>query len=131
MNSIATIELRNLELNTQIGSYAPHATIPKKHLLDMTLWIDPQLIMISEDKMEHVFDYDPLIVDIELLAKGCHYETQERLLTLIIQACASYLAIESLEISLRKLPVSLDSGELGIRLKVDNETLSQLRVKTG
>ncbi|CAM3646292.1 dihydroneopterin aldolase [Polynucleobacter antarcticus] len=128
MNQIACIELRDLELQTHIGSYAPNATIPKKHLLDLTLWIDAKYILIGEDKMEHVFDYDPLISEIHLLAEECHYETQERLITKIVQCCAKYVAIESMEIGLRKLPVSLDSGELGIRLKINRTTLNEHRI---
>jgi dihydroneopterin aldolase len=77
--------------------------------------------------MENVFDYDPLVIEIERLACDGHYETQERLMTRIVQACAKYPEIESLEISLRKSPVSKDSGSLGVRLSVDQTTLDKLR----
>ena len=77
--------------------------------------------------MEHVFDYDPLVIEINRLAGDGHYETQERLMTRIVQACIKYPEIESLEINLRKLPVSAGSGSLGVRLSVDQTTLDKLR----
>jgi dihydroneopterin aldolase len=123
----ACIELKDLQLETQIGTYGPEAVIPKEHLLDLILWIDPKLVFIAEDIMENVFDYDPLVIEIEKLAGDGHYETQERLMTRIVQACAKYPEIESLEISLRKSPVSQGTGSLGVRLSVDKTTLDQLR----
>ena len=130
MNMIKTnacIDLKDLQLQTQIGTYGPEAVIPKQHLLDLTLWIDPKLVFISEDIMENVFDYDPLVIEIESLASDGHYETQERLMTRIVQACAKYPEIESLEISLRKSPVSQGTGSLGVRLSVDQTALDKLR----
>ena len=127
MKTNACIDLKDLQLQTQIGTYGPEAVIPKQHLLDLTLWIDPKLVFISEDLMENVFDYDPLVIEIERLAGDGHYETQERLMTRIVQACAKYPEIESLEISLRKSPVSQGSGSLGVRLSVDQTTLDELR----
>jgi dihydroneopterin aldolase len=125
--SLASIELRDLKLNTQIGSYAPGAIIPKQHLLDLTLWIDAKLVLISQDVMENVFDYDPLIIEIDRLAGDCHYETQERLITRIIEACARYSEIKAMDIGLRKLPVHAESGSLGVRLSVDSLTLNNFR----
>jgi dihydroneopterin aldolase len=127
MKTNACIDLKDLKLQTQIGTYGPGAIIPKQHLLDLTLWIDPKLVFISEDLMGNVFDYDPLVIEIERLAFDGHYETQERLMTRIVQACAKYHEIESLEISLRKSPVSAGSGSLGVRLSVDKTTLDELR----
>ena len=77
--------------------------------------------------MKNVFDYDPLVIEINRLAEDVHYETQERLMTRIVQACAQYPEIQSLEISLRKSPVSADSGSLGVRLSVNQKTLNDLR----
>jgi dihydroneopterin aldolase len=125
--SLASIELRDLKLQTQIGAYGPGAIIPKQHLLDLTLWIDAKLVLISEDEMENVFDYDPLIIEINRLAEDYHYETQERLITRIIEACAKYSEIKAMDIGLRKLPVSAESGSLGVRLSVDSLTLNNLR----
>jgi len=127
MTSTASIELKDLQLNTQIGTYAPGATIPDQHLLNLTLWIDPKLILIPEDLMDRVFDYDPLILEIDHLAADGHYETQERLATRIVEACARYSEIESLEISLRKTPVRESSGVLGIKLYVDQSSLASMR----
>ena len=129
MTTNACIELKDLKLQTQIGTYGPGAIVPKQHLLDLTLWIDPKLVLISEDVMENVFDYDPLVTVIDRLAGDGHYQTQERLMTRIIRACSNYPEIESLEISLRKMPVSAGSGSLGVRLSIDNATLSNMRDK--
>ena len=127
MTTNACIELKDLKLQTQIGTYGPGAIVPKQHLLDLTLWIDSKLVLISEDVMENVFDYDPLVIEINRLASNGHYETQERLMTRITQACSTYPEIESLEISLRKLPVSAGSGSLGVRLSIDKTTLNRIR----
>ena len=130
MTTNACIELKDLKLQTQIGTYGPGAIIPKQHLLDLTLWIDPKLVLIAEDAMENVFDYDPLVVEIDRLAGDGHYETQERLMTRIAQACSKYPEIESLEIGLRKLPVCAGSGSLGVRLSLDNAALRNMRDKS-
>ena len=127
MTTNACIELKDLQLQTQIGTYGPGAIIPKQHLLDLTLWIDSKLVFISEDVMENVFDYDPLVIEIDRLAGDGHYETQERLITRIVHACAQYPEIESLQINLRKAPVHAGSGSLGVRLSVHKTTLDDLR----
>ena len=128
MTTNACIELRDLELSTEIGTYGPGDVIPKKHLLDLTLWIDSKLVLISKDLMESVFDYDPLVDEIDQLARDGHYETQERLMTRIVEACAKYLEIESIEIGLKKLPVRSETGSLGVRLSVDSAMLNSLRM---
>ena len=127
MTTNACVELKDLQLQTQIGTYGPGAIIPKQHLLDLTLWIDSKLVFISEDVMENVFDYDPLIIEIDRLAGDGHYETQERLMTRIVHACAQYPEIESLQINLRKTPVHSGSGSLGVRLSVNKTSLDGLR----
>ena len=127
MTSTACVELKDLCLKTQIGTYAPGATIPDHHLLDLTLWINPKLILISKDVMDQVFDYDPLVIEIDRLAADGHYETQERLVTRIVESCARHPEIESLEISLRKAPVREGSGVLGIKLYIDTNTLTGMR----
>lgn len=123
----ARVVLKDLILQTQIGTYGPGAIIPKQHLLDLTLWINTKLVLISEDLMENVFDYDPLVIEINRLAGDGYYETQERLMTRIVQACVKYPEIEALEIGLRKLPVSTESGSLGVNLVLDQATLDKLR----
>ncbi len=127
MTTNACIELKDLKLQIQIGTYGLGAIIPKQHLLDLTLWIESTLVLISKDAMENVFDYDPLVIEINRLAEDIHYETQERLMTRIVEACAQHPEIQSLEISLRKSPVSADSGSLGVRLSVNQKTLNDLR----
>lgn len=127
MKTNACIELKDLTLQTQIGTYGSGATIPKKHLLDLKLMIDPKFVLISTDVMGSVFDYDPLVIEIDRIAGDCHYETQERLMTRIVQACAQYPEIMSLEINLRKLPVRSESGSLGVRLSIDSDTLESIR----
>ncbi len=51
-------------------------------------------------------------------------------MTRIVEACAKYLEIESIEIRLKKLPVRAETGSLGVRLSVDSATLNALRVST-
>jgi dihydroneopterin aldolase len=130
MTTTASIELRDLKLSTDIGTYGPGDIIPTQHLLDLTLWIDSTLVLISNDRMESVFDYDPLVVEIDSLARDGHYETQERLMTRIVEACAKYIQIESIEIGLKKLPVRSGTGSLGVRLSVDSATLNKIRSST-
>ena len=125
--ALASIELRDLNLQTEIGTYGPGAIIPKQHLLDLTLWIDAKLVLITQDAMANVFDYDPLMIEIDRLVGNCHYETQERLITRIIEACAKYSEIKAMDIGLRKLPVRAESGSLGVRVSVDSLTLNNFR----
>jgi len=64
--------------------------------------------------MNHVFDYDPLIAEIDRLASDGHYHTKERLMTRITAACAAYEVIEAVEIYLSKRPALRDSGVLAL-----------------
>lgn len=121
------IELQDLRLSTRIGTYGPSDTVPEYHALDLTLWIDPDWVLIPEDGMAHVFDYDPLVTEIERLAADGHYETQERLMTRIVQACAACPVINALSMALRKFPVRAGSGSLGVRLNVDGAQLQRMR----
>jgi dihydroneopterin aldolase len=127
MKTYALIELRDLQLSTRIGTYGPHDTPPDVHLLDLTLGINSQHVLIATDAMTHVFDYDPLVAEIDRLAADCHYKTQERLMTRIACACAAYAEIESIEISLRKAPARRGSGSLGIRLFLNETATRELR----
>lgn len=126
--SSAVIELRDLQLQTDIGTYGPDDTQPDIHLLDLTLEISVNQVVISQDGMAHVFDYDPLISEIDRLAADGHYETQERLMTRIASACAAYQAIQRIEICLKKSPVRSGSGSLGVRLTLDEISTQALRV---
>jgi dihydroneopterin aldolase len=127
MPSHGTVELKDLKLDTRIGTYGPSDVVPDEHRLDLTLSISSELILIAEDRMDLVFDYDPLITEIDRLARDGHYETQEKLITRIVGACAAYSPIESVDIFLRKSPVRMSSGSLGVRLFVDTETLAGMR----
>jgi len=127
MNREASIELNDLKLRCTIGSYQPGDTVPYEHVLNLSLWIDASLVLIEQDGMDYVFDYDPLVLEIDRLATDCHYETQERLISRIAQACSFYSEITSLEISLRKSPVHNNSGSLGVKLHLDAVALNQLR----
>jgi dihydroneopterin aldolase len=121
----AFIELQAIKLDTKIGTYPLGAARPKEHLLSLVLCIDPKLILIEEDSMQNVLDYDPLLFEIQRLAADKHYETQERLITRIVKACAAYAEIISLKITLRKQPVLNDSGSLGVRLFLDRAGLNR------
>ena len=127
MPSRAQVELNDLVLPTSIGTYGPGATVPQTHLLDLTLHIDPALVLVAGDGMAHVFDYDPLVAGIIRLARECHYDTQEWLMSRIARACAAYPEVTALEIALRKHPAHNESGSLGMRLQLDAENLAQLR----
>lgn len=127
MPGSSTIELRNMKLEVQIGTYGPADVVPDQHILDLTLVIDPSLVLIEDDTMERVFDYDPLVAEIVRLARDRHYSTQERLITRIADACARFAQIESLEIALTKSPVHNGSGSLGVRVALDARQLAARR----
>jgi len=131
MPSTASIEIKDLVLETRIGHYAPGEHVPDRNVLDLTLSIHPGLVLIEQDGMGHVFDYDPLVAEINRLAADEHYETQERLITRVVDACAQYRQVESLDIVLRKSPMSSrsDSGSLGVRVHVGADALRQRRLK--
>lgn len=127
MSAYSQVELKDLKIAARIGTYGPDDVIPEAHLLDLTLTIAPDLVLIAQDAMAYVFDYDPLVRQIDALARERHYETQERLMTRIAYACAAYPEIKALDICLRKQPVLAGSGSLGVRLILDAEALSALR----
>jgi dihydroneopterin aldolase len=127
MNMIAKVELRDLKLTTSIGSYGPNDVVPSAHLLDMTLAISPQLVHVGNDNMASVFDYDPLIEQIDSIARSQNFETQEYLITKITQACASHKEILSVDVCLRKEPVLSGTGSLGVRLQLTENDFEALR----
>jgi dihydroneopterin aldolase len=127
MSCQSAIQIKDLSIQTSIGTYGPEDVVAEQHLLDLTLNISPSLVLLSVDAMQHVFDYDPLVKEIDRLARDGHYETQERLMTRIVDACAGYPEINALTIILRKAPVLNGSGTLGIHLYVDADTLTQRR----
>ena len=123
----AKIELLNLVRNIQIGSYTERDVVPARHNLDIVLSIDPELVLIDDDKMNRVFDYDPLIREIQQMAAEMHYETQERFITRIVDMCAKEEEIMDVELFLRKFPVCGSSGELGVRLKINELDLKAFK----
>ena len=127
MTRLATIELRDLKIAAAIGTYGPQDVVPDAHLLDLTLTIAPDLVQVRADNMALVFDYDPLVAQIDQIAQAHHYNTQEYLMTRIIGACANYDQITALDICLRKLPVIAGSGSLGVRLALGAEEMADLR----
>jgi dihydroneopterin aldolase len=127
MTAQAFVELRELALNTQIGTYGPLDTPPDTHLLDLTLGIGSHRVLIAKDEMANVFDYDPLMAEIDRLAEDGRYETQERLMTRIAQACLAYPDILSIDIRLRKAPVRRGNGVLGVRLSLNEAATQDLR----
>jgi dihydroneopterin aldolase len=127
MTAQAFVELRELALNTQIGTYGPLDTPPDTHLLDLTLGIGSHRVLIAKDEMANVFDYDPLMAEIDRLAEDGRYETQERLMTRIAQACVAYPDILSIDIRLRKAPVRRGNGVLGVRLSLNEAATQHLR----
>lgn len=127
MPSLSFIELKDLQIAARVGTYGPDDVMPDAHILDLTLTIATHLVMVPRDEMALVFDYDPLIRRIDMLARAQHYETQERLITCIVEACPQYPQIEALDICLRKRPVLSGTGTLGVRLIVDGEAMAVLR----
>ncbi|MDJ0858066.1 MAG: dihydroneopterin aldolase [Dinoroseobacter sp.] len=127
MPTRSRVELRDLKILTDIGTYGPDDVVPEAHILDLVLTIDPSLVLIDQDGMDRVFDYDPLISEIDRLAQDAHYETQERLMTRIVEACATYASIDAVEVTLTKTPVLHGTGRLGVRLVVDADALAVMR----
>lgn len=126
-DALATVELRDLHLATAIGTYGPGAVVPDAHLLDLTLTIAPDLVLVAGDQMALVFDYDPLIADIDRIARAQPYQTQEFLMTRIVAAIASYPQISAVDICLRKRPVLGGTGSLGVRLRLGAAALAKAR----
>lgn len=127
----ASVELRDLQLAADIGTYGPDDVIPDAHVLDLTLTLAPEWVQVSADDMALVFDYDPLIARIDQLARDQHYETQEYLMSRIVAACVDYPQITGVDISLRKGPVLQGTGSLGVRLTLGEAELAALRSSRG
>ena len=122
----SSVKLRGLSLNCDIGSYGMNEVVPNKHRLDMELLVEKNLILIEEDKMANVFDYDPLVDEITQISLIGKFNTQEKLITLILKACLKYHQIKALSLFLYKTPVRED-GELGIAVNISERELEKLR----
>ena len=123
----SVIELRDLKLETVIGSCQPEDVVPEHHLLDLTLSIDPSHVLIARDGMDVVFDYDPLVAEIVRITAEIQYETQEWLVSRIASVCADIPEISAIDILLRKSPVIGSTGSLGVRLVLHAEDMQRLR----
>ena len=122
----SSVKLKGLSLNCDIGSYSMNDVVPNKHRLDMELLIEKNLILIEEDKMANVFDYDPLVDEITQISLIGKFNTQEKLITLILKACLKYHQIKAVSLFLYKTPVRED-GELGIAVNISERELEKLR----
>lgn len=127
MTCQARIELRDLQIPASIGTYGPADVVPDAHVLDLTLIISADLVQVASDDMMSVFDYDPLIAQIAVIAQSQKFETQEYLITLIAEACSGYGQIIAMDISLKKYPVLDATGSLGVRLSLAAEDMAALR----
>ena len=122
----SSVKLRGLSLNCDIGSYGINEVVPNKHRLDMELLVEKNLILVEEDKMDNVFDYDPLVEEITQISLSGKFNTQEKLITLILKACLKYHQVKAVSLFLYKTPVRED-GELGITVNISEQELEKLR----
>lgn len=124
---IGAINLKNIRVDAAIGTYGPDDIVPDVQLLDLILQTSSTLILIAEYGMAGVFDYDPLLAEIDQLARDCSYETEERLVTRIVSAGAAYPQIEALEVALSKKLAPGSAGSVGVRLALDAAALATMR----
>ena len=127
MTPQAQIVLRDLHLPCRIGHYPAGTVAPDLHLLDLVLTVSADHVLVPADDMAGVFDYDPLLADIAQIAGAAHYDTQEYLLTRIVQACAADTRITALEAQLHKSPVM--DGSAGVRLSLGADALAKMRAE--
>lgn len=127
----SSIELLGVPIKAQIGHFAVGESDPYEHRMDLVLVIDPSLVLIREDGMQHVFDYDPLLEQIAVISQDRQYETQEMLASEVARCCAKFKQIEGIEVCLKKARPSVDgdtvSGTIGVRLAVSGADLVGLR----
>lgn len=128
---LSTIELSNVPVKAQIGIYSAGDSDPYEHQFDLTLAIDPSLVLIEQDGMQFVFDYDPLLEQIHAVSQNKQYETQELLASQIVRCCAKFEQIQGVEICLKKFRPNgtgmTVSGTIGVRLSVSGKDLAALR----
>ena len=126
MTKHAQIQLNNLTLPCNIGTYETDDVVPDAHVLDMVLYFDKSWVIIGADQMDRVFDYDPLIRKILEIAAAEKYETQEYLMSLIFQCCFDHAEIHAADLFLRKLPVR-DDGALGVQVTLTRTEFEEMR----
>lgn len=129
MSLISTLEFENIPLQTQIGTFGEGQEDPYVHTLDLMVVIDTSLVLIDEDDMQRVFDYDPLLEQIHQLAQERHYQTQEMLLTRILACCSAYAPVQGVEMCLKKSPKHQADGQatIGVRILASGSELDALR----
>ena len=125
MTAIASITLQQFKIKPDIGVYQAADIVPDYHLLDLTLSVSPRKLLIAEDSMAHVFDYDPLVTQIKELASQQHYMTQECLLFRIVRSCFNEDDIMAVDAWLRKFPVDT-TGQLGVRINICREDFESM-----
>lgn len=127
----STIEITSVPIKAHIGIFSDGSSDPYEHSLDLKLAVDPSLVLIDEDSMQHVFDYDRLLEEIHHISQHQHYETQEMLASLIVRCCAGFSAIESVEVCLKKFRSDghggTISGMIGVTLQVQGQALAAMR----
>ena len=127
----STIELVDVPVKAEIGIFAAGESDPYEHRLDLTLVVDPRLVFVSEDGMEHVFDYDQLLEQIHAVSQDKHYETQEVLASHIARCCARFEPIQAVEVCLKKSRPNGSGGTvcgtIGVRLTISGEDMVALR----
>ncbi|MDB2475751.1 dihydroneopterin aldolase [Paracoccaceae bacterium] len=126
MTKHAQIQLNNLTLPCNIGTYETDDVVPNAHVLDMVLYFDKSWVIIGADQMDRVFDYDPLIRKILEIAAAEKYETQEYLMSLIFQCCFVHAEVHAAELFLRKSPVR-DDGSLGVQVTLTRAEFEDMR----
>lgn len=131
MSLRGTVELSDVPVKAQIGTFASGEQDPYEHQLDLTLVVDPALVLVEQDGMQHVFDYDQLLEQIHAVSQNKRYETQEILASHIVRCCARFEQIQGVEICLKKLRPNGSGGsvcgKIGVRVIVTGEDLAALR----
>jgi dihydroneopterin aldolase len=125
MTVTAQIEFHDLHLPCTIGHYAQGTIVPNTHVLDLLLNVTPELLQVDTDDMALVFDYDPLLAEINQIARAQHFTTQEYLLTRIVIACVAYPQVMSVDARLRKAPVQ--GGSIGVRMALSAADVAALQ----
>lgn len=127
----STIELTDVPVKAQICVAVLGESDPYEHALDLTLVVNPSLVLVQKDGMRHVFDYDPLLEKIHAVSQNKQFDTQEYLASLIVQCCAQFEQIEAVEICLKKYRPDGAGGKIcgtiGVRLVVTGDDLAALR----
>ena len=93
----SSVKLRGLSLNCDIGSYGINEVVPNKHRLDMELLVE-NLILVDHYKMDNVFDYDPLVEEINQISLWQIYARKPDYF--ILKACPKYHQVKVIIISL-------------------------------